>query len=44
MEYCMSVKFEELYDSSVQLLSRVQLFVTPWTAAPQAYDLSRDEF
>ena len=33
--FCGSIKFSETF-SSVQLLSRVQLFVTPWTAAHQA--------
>ena len=30
------VQYSHLYISSVQLLSRVQLFATPWTAACQA--------
>ena len=32
----LSLCLEEVTSSSVQLLSRVQLFVTPWTAARQA--------
>ena len=33
----LSVLVEGVQFSSVQLLSRVQLFVTPWTTARQAY-------
>jgi len=35
-ETCTDMYWSTVIDSSVQLLSRVQLFVTPWTASRQA--------